>query len=474
MKSNYEIDLDKANNVWGSNFSNPSEVFSTRIKLPDGRPVWIPTHMMGQSEETLRIIAYHSGAKKQQGSDEANQPDIARFLEPGEFAIGIKHHCPTPIDEPYDRLKWQCHHLHAAIRLKAADTVITLNKPQTFHLSRDNFREDRRQIRLFGNADYPMIYIKPTFPKKIDAQLKHHYLDNIRTWMMIINTFCQFPKRKKYNGKDPIGTYTVERVERLMYYLLQAMAGDARAKDWLDAWRNRFYCSEFIHGALNLGLHFPLNEKCLGSDYFALVKKQFESREFVSLNLNGFSHEVALDLAPADLEPITKYLKVHHSGLPPEVMPDPRLATRLYTWADLLKIHLVKMHPQRKLGNWVAACRLETLREMEPVLRELYSLEKAEADDPALREFQRFYQNIQTVSEKSWPDDKSYEKQLERPICHLRWLACKLPKAVDYIVSPQCFLEAADVSISGGNPGGLLGWQYLGHGLHSSLLRKVS
>lgn len=471
--SNLNVDLQKAEQVWGRQCSSLSDLFSTTVVYPDGKSaIKLPTHMLAQSEDSIRLIAYSSGTQKSQGTDEAIQKDLVRYIHPGELAISVKHRCPKPIPTPFDRLKLQCRHVQVAIgvEIDGWPGAVTINQPQAYHKNPDQYRHPKVPLRLFGNADYPMFFIKPKFPASLSARQKRQYVDNIRTWVIISNTFTVFPSRETYDGKDPIATHCLEEIQILGEKLLHALVGDKAAREWLQADENRVYCSEFVHAALNLGIHCPLNKKMLGETLYQKVKKELESGVFVWDNPNEFASHVDLQMAPEDLQPITSLVKPDFSDAEWDEIFDPRLATRLYTWADMLGICMQKTIPRKQLGESAPRMQKDFLHEMKETILKLFYLQGAE-NHPDRRKFERIYDKMLEVVGQSYENQEALDNALTPPIQQLRQLSRDLEKAVDYIITPNCYLVNAAESLQGKRSGGILEWQYLGHGLHDSMLK---
>jgi len=472
--SNFDVDLKKAEKVWGRKFSSLSNLFSTKLHLPgENEPINIPTHMLGQSEGTIRIIAYRSGTTRSQGWKEADQEDLVRYIPPGELAISVKHRCPRPIPEPFDKLKFQCRHVQVAVGVKINDKpgVVTINQPQDYHRYRDQHRQDEVPYRLFGNADYPMFFIKPKFPDGLSARQKRQYVDNIRTWVIIANTFTEFPSRETYNGKDPIATHCVEKIEILGEKLLRAMIGERQAKEWLKAEENKVYCSEFVHAALNLGIHYPLNKRMLPENLYRRVEEEIKTGVFLGHNPNEFASHVKLQMAPEDLRPITEVAKPKSQDPALEKIFDPRLATRLYTWADMLVTCMQKTIPRKERGESLAPLQRSLLLEMKETMLELFFLRSTSESHSDRQKFERIYSEMLDVVERSYEKYEEFQNKLTPLTEQLRQLSRDLQKAVDYIITPNCYLVNATESLEGKSPGGILEWQYLGHGLHDSMLK---
>jgi hypothetical protein len=103
--------------------------------------------------------------------------------------------------------------------------AVTINNPQDYggHQGPDDGRG------LFGTRDSPMIFLRPKFRPQVMAEQRAMYMDNIRTWLVIANTFTNFPQ-EKYNGNDPLGTLSVKATRVLGDKLLDALVGEFEQK----------------------------------------------------------------------------------------------------------------------------------------------------------------------------------------------------------------------------------------------------
>ena len=433
--------------------------------------------MMGLPEYEIRIIAYKSGTAPGTDFSEKFQDDLARFILPGEFAISIKNHSPGPIPWSFEKLKLQCPHVQVAIGVRAEDRncVITLNTPKSYHKFEDGYRtkhynSPKASLRLFGNEDYPMIFIKPKFPDHFSSTLKRQYVDNIRTWMVISNTLGHFPK-ETYDGRDPIATTSVKKIRCMGNYLLKALAGDELAKEWLRKEKNKLYCSEFVHASLNLGIHYPLNKANIGEKFYESVARELSSKNFITGHPNLFAELVDLQMAPENLKPIIEEIGEVEPSPPDSIMPDPHLAIQLYTWADILATNLEVRFPSEKISQKeISRLRVEFLNEVKKDMQKLYFLKEPENSSDIRDEFENIYGKILMTIKQMGNQPGEFRQRLNPHIKTLRDLAFKIEKAVNYNIMPTCYLVSATSVNEKKKTEGILSWQYLGHGLHKNLL----
>lgn len=531
--SNFKLNLQAANSTFHSNYERLADLFSSYIMVPtpngptpllgpDGKPIKSPTHMMGQKEEDIRLIAYDDSLG-------VKQKDIARFLDEGEIAICIKHHSVKPDSDEKEMMKLQCTHIGIAVGVKDEDGekgAITLNNPQNY------------QNGLFGEPTYPMIFIKPKFPSFFDdkPELKKAYADNIRTWAVIANTFTNFPG--DYNGGDPLATRSPEQIKKLGDKLLQALAGTSAERQeaiaWLKDSKNQVYCAELAHVALNLGIHVPLNKETLG-ERFEAVKQALASKDFLSDNGNEDKVKlVGLKMAPSTLKPVAEVVpELQLTGVGEGLSKNfgQGLAIEPFTVGDIVHQFIQKTVPREKLGEAMGSqLQAGMLAHAKPALYDqlgmgaaslLTDTEKLAALDAAgishfntppnmtymdaaqkkplhkayeaafaalpdtdPRKAKRaglddFYDNKLTpavakdwTNEGGYPAFRAFVKTALLPVAQS--ITSPRDDGTGAFVPPHVFLTRATDMIE--NPTawninkGFFQWQYVGHGLHSSML----
>ncbi|MCA9555891.1 MAG: hypothetical protein KC933_38040, partial [Myxococcales bacterium] len=437
--SGFTVDLAKAQGVWHSEYNKVSDLFTTKTALPNGMVIEAPSHMMGQAEADLRIIAYDD-------ADGPNQKDIARFIAPGEIAIAIKHHAPHPDADEKERMKLQCTHIEIAVGVDTPDGpgAITINNPQNY------------QQGLFGTPDYPMIFVKPTFPEGLSNEEKMAYVDNIRTWLVIANTFTNFPGN--YNGGDPLATRGPEQVKALGDKLLAALSGDQEARAWLNAPENQVYCAELAHVALNLGIHVPLNEATLGADRFAMLKGALRDKAFLQNNDNQYADLVKLKTAPAGMKPMTEKL-----GLPTSEPGEARafgqgLAIQPYTVADILEEFIQATVPREQMGEPLAAVQAEILKKAQDGLYEATGIDQLPAASEERKGVDKLYDALVATVGKQYGSYAEFRGALKPLMIQARAVVNPRGNGKGAFVPPSCYLTRATESITGQPTQGVLGW----------------
>ena len=452
--SNYTVDMEKARQLWRADYAKLSDLFSSKIMLPDGKVIFTPTHMMGQAEADVKLIAYND-------RDEIFQKDITRFVQPDEIAISIKHHSPSPSDDGKEKIKLQCTHIQIAVGVMAEGKpgVLSVNNPQDY------------QAGLFGAPNYPMIFIRPIFPSGLSDSQITDYINNIRTWLVIANTFTHFPG--DYNGGDPLGTRNVEQVKQLGDNLLDALLGKREALDWLASPLNRVYCAELAHVSLNLGLHYPLNSRFADPQRFEKIKEKIDSKTFVEQNDNSYIHFVSLCTAPEDLEPITEAADIADAEPVPHYSRwfDRNLGVKPFNVPNMLEKYLQFSIPRDELGEEVAAVQAAVLKECQPAVFTALGLKNLPDSDKKKIFAATLYEDIVKCVGTRHESYDSFREAISPLLDKAAEIASPRDDGFGAFIPPHCFLVRAAESIKGRTDIGLLKWQYMGHGLHESILQ---
>ncbi|MFC1510206.1 hypothetical protein ACFL49_00915 [Candidatus Omnitrophota bacterium] len=448
--SNYEINLEEANNVYQATFEKLSDIFSSKIKLPNGEIISPPTHMLGQAEADIKLIAYNN-------DNEMYQEDIVRFIKPNEIAISIKHHSPKPVEK--EKIKLQCTHIQivVGVMFDGKEGVITVNNPQAC------------EEGLFGAVDYPMIFIKPDFPSGLSNEKVIDYVNNIRTWLVLANTFTVFPP--EYDGGDPLATRNVEQLKQLGDKLLDALSGDREAIDWLKSPLNMVYCAELAHVALNLGLHYPLNSRFIGGENFELLKEQLISKDFLQDNSNLYIAHVSLCVAPEDLEPITNV--INGNDLPSLRPFDKNLAVKPFTVANIIQKFVQFSVPRKELGESVSVIQAVILKECQDSVFTQLGINSLSDDDEKKVFVKKLYEEIVSCVEHEYESYDKFKEAMMPLLDKAQKITSPRDNGEGAFIPPHCFLVRATEWINGRADIGLLKWQYVGHGLHESMLTKV-
>lgn len=463
--SAFALDADRAARVFqrpAMTVTRPDDLFATAVGVPGGPHIVVPTHY-DPAAGSPRLVAYDDAL-------EWRQSDIARFFAPGEVFICVKHHKPAHPDltsAGKEAIKFDATHIQIGVGVEGPDETggrasgaITINNPQDY------------KDGLFGSDAYPMIFLKLVFPASIDARTRRQYVDNIRTWLLIANTYTEFPD--DYNGGDPLGTRSVSQIEEFGDTLLQALVGTPaereRAIAWLQDPAHLVYCAELAHVAVNLGVHVPLNQARLGGRFRA-VKAALKSKAFLERNRNPHASRVDLGTAAESLKPITDLLGVAPTEAGPDAPFGSGLALVPFTVADMVE-HFVRDHiPRRELGEQSAPAQAQLLEMVRPGLMEAMGLDRLPPTDPSRVAVESLFDAITAYVGTPAEDYAAFRRGLEPLLQRARQLTGPRPDGSGAFMPPHAWLLHALGRAD--NTGGVLGVEIVGHGLHASLLRPV-
>jgi hypothetical protein len=249
------------------------------------------------------------------------------------------------------------------------DGVITLNNPQ-------NYQQGR-----FGDAKYSMIFVRPKFPASVDVAAQLDYENNIRTMMLGFNAVSQFPG--DYNGGDPLAAHSPDLVRDHVRQMVLSVAGEGEAQYAAQAFfrdqKNMIYCAELAHVSTSAGLLVPLNQAGLVDSglvdqatfdrFKRLVEGHNEglSTPFTQLNDNVYAKYVEATMAPGSLKSMAEI-----TG------ESDRLAFRPQTMAEIVAGFLATHIPradERLGGEALAPVQAAVLKAMQPGLYEAMGMD---------------------------------------------------------------------------------------------------
>ncbi|MCA9544704.1 MAG: lamin tail domain-containing protein [Myxococcales bacterium] len=391
--------------------------------------------------------------------------------------------------------------------------VITLNNPQNYQNGR------------FGNDHYSMVFVRPQFPAAAAGDALW-YEDNIRTMMLAFNAVSAFPG--DYNGGDPLAAFSPDKVREHVREMVYAIAGEgerqAEARAFFKAQANMIYCAELAHVSTSAGLLVPLNQAGLVDsglvdqatfDRFAQYVQAHNdgiATPFTQLNGNTLAQYVTATMAPDALRPL--------SELTGET---DRLAFRPQTMAEIvegfLRTHIPRSDP-RLGGEALAPLQAAVLAAMKPGLLEAMGMDDAlyqsmirnaqdriaslqedladpeisearqistqqaiDAEQAALADAQaqlaqlaakrniveQVFAQVLTVVGTQHADYAAFREALAPVMAQARQLAGpRGGDGVGYFVPPSALHLVALGCQEDDRCGGLIGLEYVGHGIHLS------
>ncbi len=468
----YVADLEKLNALWPADppLQKLEDAYTAIVDL-NGTRIPAPTHLFNKP---INIIPY---ANEWFGLDAVGNvlprgdAEIAKAFRPGEIGFAIKHHSPevrtlTASSADLEALKLYDTHIEIVVGTEDVDArtgaltagAVTVNNPQSY--------EDG----LFGTPNYSMIFVRPKFPDYLDANQVKAFQDNIRTTLVGFNTVTTFPPN--YNGGDPLGARTPAEVKTLTEKMIRAVAGDPEAKAWFEKAENHVYCAELAHLATTAGILFPLNKATWGSVVGEEVWKSFEAQlqahnslspeRFTSSNANSRVGSIKLTAAPEHLRPMIEYAPaMAQTGLAD------KMAFKPMTAADIVG-HFIRTYiPREKFGEALAPAQAAVLGQMKPALFQQMGLDAVPEGDPRRAAVDALFGRIVEVVGKPHANYAEFQQALEPLMEEARKLTGGRGDGAGLFTPPSMF----HVIAQGKNPGGLIDLEYVGHGLHYSVVK---
>ncbi len=475
VPSGYEMDLEKVNELWRhpeTPFESPEDVFTVLVDLGGGTVFKAPTHLFGVP---VNVIPYsdEDGVTDAAGNQvPRGDAVIAKYFSKGEVGYAVKHHRPeyrtlklegADPGRMKEHFKLQDTHIEIVIGVErdGQPGAITVNSPQDY------------QDGAFGDAHYPMIFVKPVYPSYLSPEQKKAFNDNIRTMILGFNAVLTFPGN--YNGGDPLAAHTPEKVREHVAMMLRALTGDEEAQAFFSKPENMIYCAELAFLGTTAGLLVPLNEQnvvpLVGREVWEAFQEEVrkhnagEESAFRAMNANKRVALVEVALAPEDLLPAPEYAPV-------DLLDQERskLAFQPMTMADILEQFLRTHIPREQLGEQVAPAQGQVLAAMKPGLLETMGMDELPADDPRRRAVEDLYDRIVETVSRKYDSYEAFREALEPLLAEARRVTGPRDDSGTGLFVPPSLLH---VTAQGKMPGGLLGLRYVGHGIHFSACRPA-
>jgi hypothetical protein len=467
QKSAYTADMSVYNKIYNTSFETLDQAYTVMIKAGD-KTIPAPTHLFG---EDVNVIAYSNddGDKSADGEVfERGDQEIAKVFKKGQIGIGLKHHRSefpsldlneSDASEMKEHFKLQDTHIEIVVGVErdGKPGAITLNNPQ-------NYEEG-----AFGDEKYAMAFLRPVFPSYLSKAKVTAYEANILTMVVGFNAVTNFPG--DYNGGDPLGARSVERVREHVKNMVLALTGDEAARAYFKDPANQVYCAELAHLSFTAGMHVPLNDKTMKplvgdaawktfKDY---VKQHNEGKAtpFTTMNENprvGLIRE--LKVATATLKSIGEEAPANRDKLAFEPM----------TMSDIVEQFIRTHMPREILGEELAPLQGAVLEKMRPGLLEVMKLDQAPADHPARIAVEGLYTKIVEAASKPYANYAAFRTAIEPLLAQARTVTGpRQDDGIGLFVPPSLF----HVIAQGKHQGGLLGMQYEGHGVHVTAVKKL-
>ena len=467
QKSNFTWNANAYNTVYGTHFENLEQAYTVVIQV-GSQTLLAPTHLFGPE---INVIPYSNddgtiaadGHRFKRGDSE-----IAKVFQEGELGIAIKHHCseypildlnsasPQRILKHVNLLDTHVE-IVIGVQRDGMPGAITINSPQAY------------EGGYFGDEKYAMIFLKPVYPDYLCADQVKAFVGNIRTMIVGFNAVTQFPGNYT---RDPLGTWNPELVHEHVKNMVLAINGDRDARAFFKHPANRVYCAELAFLGFSSGLLVPLNDTTMlplvGEADWKMFQSHIASHNagqespFTTFNSNKrVKHVTTLTAAPEDLRPAGSY------GPETEIQ---KLAFRPMTISDISE-HFMRTHLQRQLlGETLAPAQGAALAQMKPGLLEQMQLSHVPTYDPRRMTAEALYDRMVQVISTSYDSYDEFRANIEPLLEHARMIGGPSDDSGNGLFVPPSLYH---IIAQGRHPGGLLRLQYVGHGIHQSMVQKI-
>tara|TARA_R110002096_G_scaffold433381_2_gene652022 strand:+ start:73208 stop:74764 length:1557 start_codon:yes stop_codon:yes gene_type:complete len=392
--------------------------------------------------------------------------ELAKHFPVGAVGYAVKHHRPEFRDLKFEgggedmkeHFKLQDTHIEIVVGVErdGKPGVITLNNPQNY------------ESGLFGTADYPMIFLRPSFPGYLSSDQRVAFNDNIRTMAAAFNAVSNFPG--DYNGGDPLGARTPDAVIEHSIMMVKAIAGDAEAIEFFEDEQNQIYCAELAHVSASAGLIAPLNkrtfEPLVGADTWQKFVDEVnahnsgEESAFLSMNDNKLVSMVNLTLAPESLQ-------AAHTYAPSSADAD-KLAFQPMTMSDMVEQFMRTHLPRETLGESLGQAQAAVLTQIKPGLLESMAIDGLPESHPIRVAVDDVFDRILAVVAQDHGTYENFRTALAPLLAEAREITGPRDGSGKGLFVPPNLLH---VIAQKKHDGGLLGLDYVGHGLHFSVLK---
>ncbi len=469
----FEADMAAVNRNWpgDTQMQTIEDAYRVNVRVGD-RTITAGTHLFG---DTVNVIPYHNDdAIEDVDGNRIARGDgvLAQYFAPGEIGIAVKHHRPDhrTLDinggDSYgmkENFKLQDTHVELVVGVErdGQPGVITLNNPQAYEGGR------------FGDEHYSMVFLRPSWPEYLGQGEITQFQDNIRTMMLGFNAVSVFPG--DYNGGDPLAARNPEQVRNHVAQMVRAIAGDAQARAFFEDPQNKIYCAELAFVSYSAGLIQPLSASAMvpvvGQDvwdrFVAEVDKhnRGEASAFTTLNRNQYARFVRIKIAEDSLGSAASYAPADIRAA-----EEGKLAFRPMTMSDIVEQFMRTHIPREELGEALAPVQGAILNQMRPALFEAMGIDRLPATDPARAGADQLFSAIVAAVSMSYADYDAFRTAIEPLLAQARMATGPRGDTGTGLFAPPSLMH---VVAQGAHDGGLIGLDYVGHGLHYSLVRGL-
>lgn len=386
--SAYTINPTNAQTLWKDPTLKTERSLVTKLIEVGGKWEEVPTHL--HSDKDLRLIAYQNVWK-------TKQRDLLRFIQPGEWYLGSSHHNPGnrhivqsvfhDEEKGMEMLKFSITHVRNYIGV--ASGMVATDSPRSY--------ANQHSAGHVNPKDYPSLLWRIRFLGDISPAEQRAYVNNVRTWSMLLQKVTKFPP--DYNGNDNLMTNSYAKVMEFGSNVLNAVLGSRSALATLHSQAEQVYCSEAgMHLALNLGLNAPLNQASVsalfGADKWTKVSTMLNEGEafwhngkyldYYGNGTDGFVQNAEQNRL-VDLEPAPAWLAALKDRLPGRPLAGGGLVFRPWDVADMIEHFIKTAIPRKGRETWeVSNAQAELLLWLKPGIFHSMGFSRSNPPPPSL------------------------------------------------------------------------------------------
>lgn len=257
----YEFNLPVVQSLWHDNGLKSAAEILNKTLLLEPQPRSIATLL--PTDQPLHLIGFKNNWR-------SKQRDVLRYIAPGEWYLGTSHH---NLSERYiTRQGLQSELMSRAYMNLSIDHIRhyigvcdTSHRAGVVAVDTPRHYAAEQAAGHINPKEHPSLLWRLRFPTSVTPAQQRAYLNNIRTWTMLLHKVVQFADRP--NGSDALQFSTWTSIQNLGANVLETLQYRGReAVALIDASKVQLMEAS-LHLPLNLGLNVPLNQATITELY---------------------------------------------------------------------------------------------------------------------------------------------------------------------------------------------------------------
>lgn len=259
--SGYSFNLAAIQSLWHDNgLKTATEIFNKTLLL-EQQPR--PVITLLPPDQPIHLIGFKNNWR-------SKQRDVLRYIAPGEWYLGTSHH--NPAERYITRQGLQDSRLSRAYMNLSIDHIRhyigvcdTSNRAGVVAVDTPRHYASDQAAGHINPKDHPALLWRLRFPSHITPAQQRAYLNNIRTWTMLLHKVVAFADQP--NGSDALQFSTWDSIKTLGQTILATLQQRGRTPvDIIKATEVQLMEAS-VHLPLNLGLTIPLNQATITQLY---------------------------------------------------------------------------------------------------------------------------------------------------------------------------------------------------------------